>query len=1094
MPIKAKLENKDGKIEDRPGLDINKGYCDFPFVYKDEEYDEKCYKGKRGDWCSTDTNPGTKTVAKWAYCDYEEKKSNSKDDKPLPKKIKLKIKKSTKSEPKPKSKTLSKKESEEDIEESSTKVDFSKIPKDFIIPKSEQVKPAYYQLPNRKAFVNWFDSTYGKYRVKKGTKFEKTARFSYFNHQKIIRDYINKDSPFRGLLLYHGLGVGKTCGSIAIAEGFKSDRKVIVMLNKSLRQNFRDNLRFCGFDYFRTNQHWFFHKYNEKGPDNMKAYARSLGITIKRELKGSWFIDFSKKPNYEDLTKEQQKQVDSQINEMIDKRYMFINMDGLNEKRLKKYIDDKEFDNAILVIDEVHNLTNAMAKAKPGIRARYLEKLIMEADNLKLVFLSGTPMINNLFETAKMFNLLRGYITSYNVTLTKKSAQGFNWNTIANSLKTNKIIDQYFVSKRNSTITLSRVKRGFIKTSRGFETSADGNTYTDAEFLDYVRSIFPADSAIEKKNYTAFPNDESEFTNLFYDEVKNQIKNTELFKSRILGLVSYYRTQDKSLIPTVTSNELIEVPMSDYQFLNYAKVRKAEIEQDKNRKRNQKKPSKSKSKKSVDPEADIFDAKSSYRAYSRMHCSFVFPPTIPRPYPTDENGDIIEEIEGAESLEIDFTDIPEDLQESIELKRRMQKYEQAKDKTLKKLDAEKDEFLVKDDPEKLLKLSPKYNTILSTISETKGLAFIYTEYKTLEGIAVLSIVLKANGYAPFILKKNDSGEYYQDYEHPDDKDKPKYAFWGGGKAEESDLIRRIYNNDFEELPKSLRDSLKKSGKNNLYGDIIKILLTTKTGAEGIDLHNVRQVHIVEPYWNPVRLKQVKGRAVRVGSHLQLPEAERTVDIFTYLSVIPPALLKTDRVIEMDSKGQTSDQALYNLSQKKLAVMETLLRLIKEASVDCSINFNDTYDAEEPFVCQNYGSNPARDDYSFVPDIKNQYEDKEQDRRTEKTTWTPKIVKLKIKGVPKSFALKPAPDDKPQLLYDLELLRESGRPGMPVGEIIIEDGKKKVKFYAKSQVVASGVSKINRKKSRKASKRKQSRKRQKTKKKTKTLFNRLLNMI
>ena len=107
--------------------------------------------------------------------------------------------------------------------------------------------------------------------MKKGTKFTKAAKFSFFNHQKIIRDYLSKDSPYRGLLLYHGLGVGKTCGSIAIAEGFRDDRKVIVMLNKSLRQNFRDNLKFCGYEYFRINQHWYFHKFSENDP--MKKYV-----------------------------------------------------------------------------------------------------------------------------------------------------------------------------------------------------------------------------------------------------------------------------------------------------------------------------------------------------------------------------------------------------------------------------------------------------------------------------------------------------------------------------------------------------------------------------------------------------------------------------------------------------------------------------------------------------------------------------------------------------------------------------------------------------------------------------------------------------
>ena len=70
-------------------------------------------------------------------------------------------------------------------------------------------------------------------------------------------------SPYRGLLLYHGLGVGKTCGQkVGIAEGFRNSRKINVLLNKSLTQNFRENLKFCGYDYFRTNQHWIFHKFD----------------------------------------------------------------------------------------------------------------------------------------------------------------------------------------------------------------------------------------------------------------------------------------------------------------------------------------------------------------------------------------------------------------------------------------------------------------------------------------------------------------------------------------------------------------------------------------------------------------------------------------------------------------------------------------------------------------------------------------------------------------------------------------------------------------------------------------------------------------
>ena len=60
--------------------------------------------------------------------------------------------------------------------------------------------------------------------------------------------------------------------------------------------------------------------------------------------------------------------------------------------------------------------------------------------------------------------------------------------------------------------------------------------------------------------------------------------------------------------------------------------------------------------------------------------------------------------------------------------------------------------------EKLLKLSPKYNTIINKINECPGLAFVYTEYRTLEGIAIFEIILRASGYAPFLLEKNDKNE------------------------------------------------------------------------------------------------------------------------------------------------------------------------------------------------------------------------------------------------------------------------------------------------------------------------------------------------
>ena len=59
-------------------------------------------------------------------------------------------------------------------------------------------------------------------------------------------------------------------------------------------------------------------------------------------------------------------------------------------------------------------------------------------------------------------------------------------------------------------------------------------------------------------------------------------------------------------------------------------------------------------------------------------------------------------------------------------------------------------------------------------------------------------------------------------------------------------------------------------------------MITASGAEGINLKNTRFVHIIEPYWHPVRTEQVIGRARRLKSHDALPKKERNVKVFMYL--------------------------------------------------------------------------------------------------------------------------------------------------------------------------------------------------------------------
>jgi hypothetical protein len=91
----------------------------------------------------------------------------------------------------------------------------------------------------------------------------KTARnesidFELLTHQLVVRDYLNLYTPYRGLLLYHGLGSGKTCTSIGIAEGMKTDKEIVLMTPASLKMNFFSELKKCGDVLYKKNQYWEF--------------------------------------------------------------------------------------------------------------------------------------------------------------------------------------------------------------------------------------------------------------------------------------------------------------------------------------------------------------------------------------------------------------------------------------------------------------------------------------------------------------------------------------------------------------------------------------------------------------------------------------------------------------------------------------------------------------------------------------------------------------------------------------------------------------------------------------------------------------------
>ena len=175
-------------------------------------------------------------------------------------------------------------------------------------------------MNNREVFINFINALFRPYK-EEFQQAESTltcdrpvnAQFTLLTHQKIVRDYLNLYTPYRGLLLYHGLGSGKTCSSIAIAEGMKSDKQIIVMTPASLRMNYLQELKNCGDTIYKKNQFWDFVPIGAKGKeDNNLINTLSSILSIKPDFikknGGAWLVNVSKpKSNYEELSPEQKK-------------------------------------------------------------------------------------------------------------------------------------------------------------------------------------------------------------------------------------------------------------------------------------------------------------------------------------------------------------------------------------------------------------------------------------------------------------------------------------------------------------------------------------------------------------------------------------------------------------------------------------------------------------------------------------------------------------------------------------------------------------------------------------------------------------------
>ena len=380
-----------------------------------------------------------------------------------------------------------------------------------------KISASPYYMSNRSTYINFIANFFDKYK-KELVEESKNAScaaddddkpFSPMTHQKIVRDYVNLYTPYRGLLLYHGLGSGKTCSSIAIAEGMKSNKKIIVMTPASLRVNYIEELKKCGDMMYRTNQFWEFISTRDN-PQLIEILTSVLSLSVEyiRKNGGAWLVNMKKPSNFDSLSADQKTSLDKQIYQMISYKYKFINYNGLRKSHLEVLTEGGKinpFDDKVIIVDEAHNFVSRIVNKltrKDAILNSLSGRLynyLMEAKNCKIVLLTGTPIINYPNEIAILFNILRGKINTwlFNIVIdssnTKKINEDYFNSIFKSTLLGGNIMDYLNYRPAQNILAITRNPFGFVNQTRDEKYKGvrvgDRGELSDQQFIEYVIKI-----------------------------------------------------------------------------------------------------------------------------------------------------------------------------------------------------------------------------------------------------------------------------------------------------------------------------------------------------------------------------------------------------------------------------------------------------------------------------------------------------------------------------------------------------------------------------------------------------------------------------
>jgi hypothetical protein len=208
---------------------------------------------------------------------------------------------------------------------------------------------------------------------------ELCGKFETTLYQHFISQYLSHRTPYRSIMLYYGVGVGKTCTAITLTEMILSTKTmdttephIWVIMPQALEENFNKEIFNYDIKVFKD-------LFNQCTGDN---YVKLLNINEN---------SFNEKDNKDNIKR------------LLKKRYEIFTYDSFMKRINEKY-KDNIVENKVIIIDEAHNIRSTNNKEKGTYST--LKKILENGRNNKLILLSATPMYNEPRDILDLFNLM----------------------------------------------------------------------------------------------------------------------------------------------------------------------------------------------------------------------------------------------------------------------------------------------------------------------------------------------------------------------------------------------------------------------------------------------------------------------------------------------------------------------------------------------------------------------------------------------------------------------------------------------------------------------------------------------------------------